>query len=76
VAPDASNDFHVEGLPAGDYLAFAWLADFGVANEIPFNTPEFLKRFGWCMERIRIGESETLLLTVRNVLPWDAFELK
>lgn len=74
-AADDLKEFRVEGLPAGDYLVFAWLDDSGAPNELPYNTPEFLKRFGWAAERIKIGESETQRVTVRNLLPWNAFGL-
>jgi len=75
VTANRFTEVHAEGMPAGDYLVFAWLGDFGVAKDLPYNTPEFLKRFGWAGEGISIGESETRRLTIRNALPWDAFGL-
>jgi hypothetical protein len=76
--PDVEHglgDFHVEGLPAGDYLVYAWLADSGMANELPYNTPEFQKHYGSAAEKITVAESAAVKLTVHYVLPWEAFGL-
>lgn len=71
----APNGGTIPGLPPGEYLFFAWNADYGELNQLPYNEEAFLRKYSPLAQRVTVYASEDLSLVLEPRLPPAVFDV-
>lgn len=70
---EGKRKFVMPGVAPGDYLVFAWKPEDGEPQMLPYDTEEFLAKFGALFEKLHVEETGTKSVTISRLLPASAF---